>query len=148
MAQVVHLTPAVHMPPTAHVVLDGVSADTKTTLAKRMATQDNVFAMAAVLDSVSIDDAREITQMAIALGADPIIAANALEYSQNRRKTHRKIAIWWGILGTVSMAASAYHGYRRNRSIGWALAWGLAGAVFPVITPTIAVAQGFGKRKR
>jgi hypothetical protein len=58
------------------------------------------------------------------------------------------VRLAWGILGTVSMAASAYHGYKRNQSIGWALGWGFLGALFPVITPTIAVAQGFGKRKR
>lgn len=52
-----------------------------------------------------------------------------------------------GFISTASMAASAYHGYRRNQSVGWALAWGAAGALFPVITPVIAVAQGFGKRK-
>jgi hypothetical protein len=53
----------------------------------------------------------------------------------------------WSALSTASMAASAYHGYKRNDSVGWALGWGFLGAVFPVITPTIAVAQGFGKRK-
>lgn len=52
------------------------------------------------------------------------------------------------IVSTASMAASAYHGYRRNQSVGWALWWGFLGAVFPVITPTIAVAQGFGERRR
>lgn len=54
----------------------------------------------------------------------------------------------WGVASTASMAASAYHGYKRNRSVGWALAWGLCGALFPVITPVIAVAQGFGERKK
>lgn len=57
-------------------------------------------------------------------------------------------AIVYGALSTASMAASAYHGYKRNQSIGWALWWGFAGAVFPVVTPVIAVAQGFGERKR
>lgn len=52
-----------------------------------------------------------------------------------------------GVISTVSMAASAYHGYKRNDSVGWAIGWGLLGALFPIITPTIAVAQGFGKRK-
>lgn len=50
-----------------------------------------------------------------------------------------------GVVSTASMAASAYHGYKRNKSVGWALWWGLMGGMFPVITPTIAVAQGFGK---
>lgn len=52
----------------------------------------------------------------------------------------------YAALATVSMAASAYHGYKRDQSIGWALVWGALGALFPVITPTIAIAQGFGKR--
>ena len=50
-----------------------------------------------------------------------------------------------GAVSTASMAASAYHGYKRNQSVGWALWWGLMGATFPVITPVIAVAQGFAK---
>lgn len=59
-----------------------------------------------------------------------------------------KISPVWALLSTASMAASAYHGYKRNESIGWAVGWGLLGGLFPVIVPTIAVAQGFGKRKR
>lgn len=54
----------------------------------------------------------------------------------------------WSAVSTASMAASAYHGYKRNESVGWALWWGLMGAMFPIITPVIGVAQGFGKRKR
>lgn len=54
----------------------------------------------------------------------------------------------WGALSLASSAASTYHGYKRNQSIGWALVWGLLGGLFPVVTPTIAVAQGFGARKK
>jgi hypothetical protein len=54
----------------------------------------------------------------------------------------------WGVAATVSFGASVYHGYKRNDSLGWGIWWGLMGAVFPVITPVVAVAQGFGKRKR
>lgn len=45
----------------------------------------------------------------------------------------------------ASVAASTYHGYKRTGSVGWALAWGAAGSIAPIITPTIAVAQGFAK---
>ncbi len=48
----------------------------------------------------------------------------------------------------VSGAASAYHGYKRNESVGWAVWWGIMGASFPVIVPAIAFAQGFGQRAR
>jgi hypothetical protein len=54
----------------------------------------------------------------------------------------------WTLLSMASAGASAFHGYRRNQSVGWAVAWGAAGAVFPVITPAIAVAQGFGERAK
>jgi len=45
----------------------------------------------------------------------------------------------------VSGPACAYHGYKRNQSIGWALWWGFAGSAFFPIAPVIAFAQGFGK---
>jgi hypothetical protein len=50
-------------------------------------------------------------------------------------------------LGTISAILSGYHGYKRNNSIGWGIGWFLLGGTFPIITPTIAFAQGFGKRK-
>jgi hypothetical protein len=53
----------------------------------------------------------------------------------------------WGLLATASAAASSYHGYRRNKSVGWGVAWFVLGLCFPIITPTIALAQGFGKVK-
>ncbi len=51
----------------------------------------------------------------------------------------------WGALSTVSGAISAYHGYKRNQSVGWAIVWYLLGSIFPVITPVVAFAQGYGK---
>lgn len=51
-------------------------------------------------------------------------------------------------LGALSAAASAYHGYKRNNSLGWAIAWAAAGGFFPLITPAIGLAQGWGKRKQ
>lgn len=82
----------------------------------------------------------------LALGADPW-RVNTAKNSVLRGKRVKSTAAIWGILGTASMAASAYHGYKRNQSIGWALVWGFFGAVAPVITPVIGIAQGFGKRK-
>lgn len=51
-------------------------------------------------------------------------------------------------LSLASAGLSAYHGYKRNESIGWAIAWGALGALFPVITPAVAMAQGFGQPER
>jgi hypothetical protein len=53
----------------------------------------------------------------------------------------------WGILSVAGAAAGAYHGYRRNRSIGWALVWALCGSIAPIITVPVALAQGYGKKK-
>lgn len=68
-------------------------------------------------------------------------------FESGQMKAVGPVAFLWSAASTASMAAGAYHGYRRNQSIGWALAWGFAGAIFPIITPGIALAQGFGKRK-
>lgn len=57
-------------------------------------------------------------------------------------------SILWGIASLVSMGASAYHGAKRHGgSIGWGVWWGVVGGVFPVLTPAVAAAQGFGKCK-
>ncbi len=53
--------------------------------------------------------------------------------------------IVWAGISTISMAASAYHGYKRNNSVGWAIWWGLMGSIFPVITPVIAYAEGYAE---
>ena len=85
------------------------------------------------------------------LGGDAAMLAKALTILRDEEAraataaSRRRTATIWGILATASGAASAYHGYRRNDSVGWALWWFLMGSMFPVITPTIAVAQGFGK---
>lgn len=55
---------------------------------------------------------------------------------------------FWGVVSVASGAASAYHGYKRNNSIGSAVLWGVLGSIFPVITPAIAAAQGFGERRK
>jgi hypothetical protein len=51
-------------------------------------------------------------------------------------------------IGIVSTGALAYHGYRRNESIGWALVWAILGGGVPIIGWPVALAQGFGKPKR
>jgi len=53
----------------------------------------------------------------------------------------------WYALGAAGVAASAYHGYKRNNSVGWAVVWGLLGGIAPFITVPVAFAQGFGKRR-
>lgn len=54
--------------------------------------------------------------------------------------------IVWSLLSTAGVAASAYHGYKRHDSIGWAVLWAIAGGLIPIVTVPVALAQGFGKK--
>lgn len=49
--------------------------------------------------------------------------------------------------GLAAVGACAYHGYRRNKSVGWAVAWAVLAGLSPLITTGVAFAQGFGKAK-
>ena len=51
------------------------------------------------------------------------------------------------VASAVSAAAGAYHGYKRNKSVGWAIGWFFFGGLIPPLAIGIALAQGFGKRK-
>jgi hypothetical protein len=51
----------------------------------------------------------------------------------------------WLFLSVIAGPVCAYHGCKRNESVGWAIWWLMMGGIFPVVTPVIAVAQGFAK---
>jgi len=59
----------------------------------------------------------------------------------------RALRIAYAISGMAGSAVGAYHGYKRNNSIGWAIGWAVLGGLFPVIVIPVAFAQGIGKRK-
>lgn len=59
----------------------------------------------------------------------------------------RPLKVAWALASVAGAAAGAYHGYRRNDSVGWALVWAFCGSVAPIITVPIALAQGFGEEK-
>lgn len=48
-------------------------------------------------------------------------------------------------LSLVSAAVAGYHGYRRDKSAMAGVGWGFMGALFPVITPVVAFAQGYAR---
>ena len=73
---------------------------------------------------------------------DALMLRTALLAESNQGWGH-----FWVLIKTASSAASAFHGYRRNGTLGWAAAWGIIGYVVPVITPAVAIAQGFAKPK-
>ena len=50
-------------------------------------------------------------------------------------------------VSTVSGIALTYHGYRRTGSILWAIIYGFAGKMLPLVSVPVALAQGFGTKK-
>ncbi len=60
----------------------------------------------------------------------------------------RTLAIAYGLASIAGTGIGAYHGYKRNDSVGWAIGWAMLGGLFPVIVIPVAYAQGIGERKR
>lgn len=81
----------------------------------------------------------------IAKGVSSSVVSNALSWLDSSKSWSPNT--FWGVMSLVSGAASAYHGYKRNNSVGWAVGWFFLGSILPIFTPVIALAQGFGKRK-
>jgi len=54
---------------------------------------------------------------------------------------------FWGAVRLGVIALAAYHGYRRNDSIGWAVAWAFLAGIAPPVVIGVAFAQGLGDRK-
>lgn len=88
-----------------------------------------------------------ISQQLIAKGVSSNNVAAALNWFDAASKITANKNTIFGVLALLSAAASGYHGYRRNQSIGWAAVWFALGSIFPVVTPVIALAQGFGQKK-
>lgn len=50
------------------------------------------------------------------------------------------------VLDVASGLASGYHGYKRNHdSVAWGLVWAIFGMTLPVITPIVAVMEGYAE---
>jgi hypothetical protein len=84
-------------------------------------------------------------QALIARGLNPHMVAAALRHLG----LHGAIPTLLAHFLTLAVAAaSGYHGVRRNRgSVGWGALWFIAGGLFPIFTPIVAIAQGFGAPK-
>jgi len=81
--------------------------------------------------------------------SDPICQAfNQPATSMAPSSPDKLLKIAWGVLAVTSAIVSGYHGVKRHHgSVGWGIVWFGLGGLFPVITPTIAFAQGYGKAK-
>lgn len=78
---------------------------------------------------------------------DPAAIMEQRRAANRKRLGPRGSILVYGVL-FASASASAYHGYKRSRgSTGAAVGWGLLGLIFPIITPAVALAQGFGDPK-
>lgn len=66
----------------------------------------------------------------------------------SQTSTKETEAIVAGVVVLASAGFSAYHGYKRNNSVGWGIGWGFLGLIFPIITPGVAIIQGYGKRAK
>ncbi|KKN61344.1 hypothetical protein LCGC14_0522760 [marine sediment metagenome] len=134
------------------VLSDEQITATAVQLAEQMATFSlQMSGLAEVFRQYDRPTQEKLAAVIIAAGGDARVVGDALALSKGKANGlypyYKKYAWAWGILSTASGAVSAYHGYKRNNSVGWALVWFALGSFFPVITPVIAVAQGYGKRK-
>jgi hypothetical protein len=105
--------------------------------------------LAEILDQFSGAERTALIAALLTAGADPLKINGATRdlklHRQMRLRRGWYVAIW--LLSLASGGVSAFHGYRRNQNVGWAIWWFLTGMVFPVVTPVIAAAQGFGRPK-
>lgn len=105
--------------------------------------------LADVLSAFGRDEREQLVATLIGAGADPRKVADAVSELEQRRIFDRKRqfrAVLWSV-ALASGGLSAYHGYRRNEHVGWALWWFAMGTLFPVITPAVAFGQGFAQPK-
>ena len=58
------------------------------------------------------------------------------------------VCLFLKIASIAAVSASVYHGYKRNQRVGSAIWWGLGGAIAPVITIPVAIAQGYGQPRK
>ncbi len=103
--------------------------------------------VANLLKAYGTEDRAAIAQQLIGRGVKAERVSNALKWLEASDRMKGNWPTIAGILSIASAAASGYHGYKRNNSLGWALWWFFMGSIFPVVTPAIALAQGFGKHR-
>jgi len=82
------------------------------------------------------------------LGADEIAPNQSVVLDQGPTALKRTLAIAYALAGVAGTGIGAYHGYKRNESVGWAVVWALLGGLVPVVVIPVAFAQGIGTRKK
>jgi hypothetical protein len=105
-------------------------------------------ALATFINSYTAEDQGRAKKELLLQGVSATAIEWALRPSTNADYFNSKWFWVHSALSSISGAACAYHGYKRNNSIGWAIGWFFLGSIFFPLTPVIAVAQGFGKPKK
>jgi hypothetical protein len=83
-----------------------------------------------------------LANLLVAASVSPVTVKSGIDEA-----TRLKAAWIKGGLTLASAAVSAFHGARRNDSVPWGVWWFLMGLTFPIFTPVVALAQGFGRRR-
>lgn len=95
------------------------------------------------------DDTTTNPPAASSSAADLLVPGLQLTDTTATIQTGEPASVWAGsfarIVRVAIVGAAAYHGYKRNNSVGWAIGWGLLAGFSPPITLGIAIAEGFGK---
>ena len=68
-----------------------------------------------------------------------------IEKAQRKKKQRQNLRVASALFGSAAGVAGAYHGYKRNDSVGWAIGWGALGYLFWPIAVPVMIAQGFGR---
>lgn len=76
----------------------------------------------------------------------PVTNARDVQVGQIDDPATFNIPAWWTALSIAGTVVGAYHGYKRNDSIGWAIGWALLGGAFPFVVLPVAYAQGIGDK--
>lgn len=75
------------------------------------------------------------------LSGPPLLPTTVVPESVDPKKAVRAL-----LVGLAFAGIAGYHGYKRNDSALWGLAWAVGGFVCPVVTLPFAFSQGFGKK--
>lgn len=84
------------------------------------------------------------TPMPPASPVDPKVGMPAPAPRQERQLREGLMAVNY-VIGTAAGLAGAYHGYKRNESVGWAIGWSFLSSLFWPIAVPVMIAQGFGE---
>lgn len=81
------------------------------------------------------------------IGDDGIVAAPSQSTAPVSSGLRRTLIAAHAIASIAGTGLGAYHGYKRNESVGWAIGWAFFGTILPVIAIPVMFAQGMGRRK-